>query len=84
MKGYSGYALLSRHSITDTLNPLELSHADRNVVENMDLDAGHSIEDTAAVSHIAPPSEEGLDISHEGGEYEAFEDLIETLAQSGG
>ena len=62
----------------------ELSHADREAVENMDVDAGHSTEDTAAVSHIAPPGEEGLDISHEGGEHEVFEDLVETLAQSKG
>jgi hypothetical protein len=77
--------LLSRCSITDTLISLELSHADRDAVENMDLDAGHSTEDTAAVSHIAPPGKEGLDISHEGGEHEVFEDLVlETLAQSDG
>ena len=76
--------MLSGHSITDTLNPLELSHADHDAVENMNLDASHSIEDTAAVSHIAPPGEEGLDISHEGGEHEVFEDLVETLAQLGG
>jgi hypothetical protein len=66
------------------LIPLELSYADHDVVENMDLDAGHSAEDTVAVSHIAPPGEEGLDISHEGGEHEVFEDLIETLAKSDG
>ena len=84
VKCYSGYALLSGRSITDTLNPLELSHADHDAVENMVLDAIHSIEDTAAVSHIAPPGKEDLDISHEGGEYEVFEDLVEMLAQSGG
>ncbi|KAF8227689.1 hypothetical protein L208DRAFT_994249, partial [Tricholoma matsutake] len=36
------------------------------------------------ISHIAPPGEEGLDISHEGGEHKVFEDLVETLAQSTG
>jgi hypothetical protein len=60
----------------------ELSHADHEAVENMDTDAGHSTEDTATISHIAPPGKEGLDISHEGGEHEVFEDLIEMLAQS--
>ncbi|KAF8230454.1 hypothetical protein L208DRAFT_1167448, partial [Tricholoma matsutake] len=39
---------------------------------------------TTAVSHIAPPGKEGLDISHESGEHEVFEDLVETLAQSDG
>ena len=50
----------------------------------MDLDAGHSTEDTFAVSHIAAPGKEGLDISHEGGEYEVFEDVVGILAQSNG
>ena len=50
----------------------------------MDVDAGHSTEDTAAISHIALPGKEGLDISHEGGEHEVFEDLVEMLAQSKG
>jgi hypothetical protein len=50
----------------------------------MDLDAGHSTEDTVAISYIAPPGEEGLDISHEGGEHEVFEDIVEMLAQSNG
>lgn len=62
----------------------ELSQDDRDAVEQMDIDAGHSGEDVFAISHIAPPGEEGLDISHEGGEHKVFEDLVETLAQSTG
>ena len=83
-KCYSGYASPSGHFFADTLVFLELSHADCEAVENMDIDTSHSTEDTAAISHIAPPGEEGLDISHEGGEHEVFEDLVETLAQSKG
>lgn len=50
----------------------------------MDLDAGHSNDDTATVSHIPPPGEEGFDLSHEGGEYEVFEGLVEDIAQATG
>ncbi|KAF8219667.1 hypothetical protein L208DRAFT_1338648 [Tricholoma matsutake] len=50
----------------------------------MDIDAGYSGEDVSAISYTALPGEEALDISHEGGEYEVFEDLVETLAQSTG
>jgi hypothetical protein len=50
----------------------------------MDLDMGHLTDDVAAVSHTAPPGEEGFDISHEGGEHEVFDDLVDGLAQSNG
>lgn len=50
----------------------------------MDLDAGYSNDDTAAISHIPPPGEEGFDLSHEGGEYEVFESLVEDIAQATG
>jgi hypothetical protein len=50
----------------------------------MDIDAGHSGEDVFAILHTAPPGEEAFDISHEGGEHEVFEDLVEMLAQSTG
>ena len=84
VKCYSGYASPPRRFFTDTLVFSELSHANCEAVENMDVDAGHSTENTATVEHIAPPGKEGLDISNEGGEHEVFEDLIEMLAQSKG
>ncbi|KAG1793277.1 uncharacterized protein HD556DRAFT_1238113 [Suillus plorans] len=40
-------------------------------------DTGVDIDNEA---YTAPPGEEGLDISHEGGEYEAFEGLSEQVA----
>ncbi|RDB19588.1 hypothetical protein Hypma_013286 [Hypsizygus marmoreus] len=55
---------------------------DREAIEQMDLDAGHSDNDVDAVSHIVPPGDEGFGISHEGGEFEVFEDLADGLAQS--
>jgi hypothetical protein len=60
-----------------------LSQEDRDAVERMDLDAGLA-EDVAAVSHTAPPGDEGYDISHEGGEHEVFDDLVDGLAQCNG
>jgi hypothetical protein len=62
----------------------ELSQEDCDAVECMDLDMGHLADDVAAVSHTAPPGEEGFDISHEGGEHEVFDDLVDGLAQSNG
>jgi hypothetical protein len=50
----------------------------------MDLDMGCLADDVTAVSHTAPPGEEGFDISHEGGEHEVFDDLVDGLAQSNG
>jgi hypothetical protein len=67
-----------------TSRSAELSQEDREAVERMDLDAGHLADDVTAVSHMAPPGEEGFDISHEGGEYEVFDDLVDGLAQCNG
>jgi hypothetical protein len=50
----------------------------------MDIDADHTADDIEAVSGMVPPGEEGFDISHEGGEYEVFDDLVEGLAQASG
>jgi len=59
-----------------------LDQEDREAVEQMDLDAGFGADDVNAVCHTAPPGEEGFDISHEGGEFEVFEDLVAGLTQS--
>ena len=63
---------------------LGLDQEDRDAVQQMDLDAGIGADDVDAISHTAPPGEEGFDISHEGGEFEVFEDLVAGLAESGG
>jgi hypothetical protein len=56
---------------------LDMSSADREAVEKMIIDVGMD----AYTEHCAaPPGEEGFDISHEGGEYEAFEGLSEQVA----
>ncbi|KAG2337981.1 hypothetical protein BDR05DRAFT_853324, partial [Suillus weaverae] len=36
--------------------------------------------DVDALPYTAPPGDEGLDMSHEGGEYEAFEELAHEVA----
>lgn len=61
-----------------------LSQEDREAVQRMDLDADYASDDVDAVSYTAPPGEEGFDISHEGGEFEVFEDLATGPAESGG
>lgn len=51
----------------------------------MDLDAGFGTNDDAdAISHTVPPGEEGFDISHEGGEFEVFEEVAAGLAAANG
>jgi hypothetical protein len=68
-KCYSGYVSPTRCFFTDTLFFSELLHANQEAVENMDIDAGHSTEDTTTISHISLPGENGLDISHKSGEH---------------
>jgi hypothetical protein len=61
-----------------------LDQEDRDAVQQMDIDTGYIIDDDEAVSHTAPPGEEGVDISHEGGEFEVFEDLAAGIAEATG
>ena len=61
-----------------------LDQEDREAVGQMDLDAGFGADDVDAVGYTAPPGEEGFDISHEGGEFEVFEDLAMGLAEASG
>ena len=60
------------------------SQENHNLVEWMDIDAGHTDDNTATIAHIPPPREEGCELSHEGGEYEVFEGLVEDIAQATG
>jgi hypothetical protein len=77
----SSMQYLYEHCNLLTLHCLELSHEDRDAIEEMDRDAGHSLDDFVAISHTATPGEEGFDISHEGGEHEVFDDVVASLTQ---
>ena len=68
-----------------TYAPIGLDQVDRDAVQQMDLDTGFGTnDDVDAISRTAPPGEEGFDISHEGGEFEVFEDLAAGLAAANG
>lgn len=68
-----------------TYVPKGLNQEDRDAVQQMDLDTGFGTnDDVDAISHTVPPGEEGFDISHEGGEFEVFEDLTAGLAAANG
>jgi hypothetical protein len=54
-----------------------MSAEDRDMVESMMADYGMDVD---ALPYTAPPGDEGLDMSHEGGEYEAFEELAHEVA----
>jgi len=58
-----------------------MSSADRDAVEMMISDTGIDID---TVSYTAPPGEEGMDLSHEGGEHEAFHGLSQEIASLSG
>jgi hypothetical protein len=58
-----------------------MSAEDRNAVETMLVDVDVDIE---SIPYSAPPGEEGVDLSHEGGEYEAFEGLGQQVADLSG
>ena len=49
----------------------------------MDIDSGFSMDPTANQEY-PPPGEEAFDLSHEGGEHEAFEGLANKIAQATG
>ena len=58
-----------------------MSSEDRQVVENMMVDHGMDVD---SLPYTAPPGEEGLDLSHAGGEREAFEGLADQIADISG
>ncbi|OJA17555.1 hypothetical protein AZE42_13216 [Rhizopogon vesiculosus] len=59
----------------------EMSAEDRGAVESMLVDVDVDIE---SIPYTAPPGEEGVDLSHEGGEYEVFEGLGQQMADLSG
>lgn len=66
------------------LFPSVLSQEDRNAVEQMDIDIGIGEGDIIAASSYPAPGDEGFNISHEGSEYEVFEDLVQGISDSTG
>ena len=61
------------------LFPKGYSQEDRDAVKQMDVNTGHNTEDIDTIAHVPPPGDEGFDISHEGGEYEVFEGLVDDV-----
>jgi hypothetical protein len=59
----------------------EMSSEDCQMVENMMVDYGMDVD---SLPYTAPPGEEGLDLSHAGGEHEVFEGLAEQVADISG
>ncbi|KAG1749166.1 uncharacterized protein EDB91DRAFT_1235645 [Suillus paluster] len=58
-----------------------MSSKDRDLVESMLADVNVDIDN---IPYTAPPGEEGMDFSHEGGEHEAFEGLAQQMADLSG
>jgi hypothetical protein len=58
-----------------------MSAEDREAVETMLID--HNV-DIESIPYTAPPGEEGADLSHEGGEHEAFKGLAQQMADVSG
>jgi hypothetical protein len=57
-----------------------MSQEDRDAVERMDMDIGvMDTEDGPSVFDTLPPGDEAFSFSHEGGEYEVFDELAEGL-----
>jgi hypothetical protein len=61
----------------------EMTSADWDIVETMMMDNGFAT-DTDLTPYTVPPGEEGLDLSYEGGEHEAFDGLSEQIVSLSG
>ncbi|KAG2112647.1 uncharacterized protein F5147DRAFT_771189 [Suillus discolor] len=60
---------------------LEMPNKDHQLVEDMMANCGMDVD---RLPCTAPPVEEGMDMSHAGGEYEAFKGLAEKIADVSG
>jgi len=58
-----------------------MSSEDWDLVESMLADTNIDID---SIPYTAPPGEEGIDFSHEGGEHEVFEGLAQQMADLSG
>ncbi|KAG1877140.1 hypothetical protein C8R48DRAFT_669110 [Suillus tomentosus] len=73
-----------RKGAADALRQTEIqaiSAEDRDVVESMIVDHGM---DVKTLPYTVPPGDEGFNISHEGGEHEAFEGLAHQITDIAG
>ena len=59
---------------------LVCSHEEHHAVEQMDIDAGNPAEEI----DLPPTGKEGFSLSHEGGEFEVFQDLTNHIASAMG
>ena len=62
----------------------ELNEDDRQAIAQMDILMHGTDDDVLAVVNTVPLGEEGIETSHEGGEYEVFENLANEIASAGG
>jgi hypothetical protein len=69
------------YAVLNTKFTPEMSLEDRNATEDMMADHGMEVE---TVPYKAPPGDEALDLSHAGGEHEAFEGLAHQMADLSG
>ena len=79
-----GASMLLDQALSNLHRQPGLNQEDRDAVQQMDLDTNYGTDNVDAVSYTAPPGEEGFDISHEGGEFEVFEDVAAGLAELSG
>ena len=61
-----------------------LNEDQRQAIAEIDISMHGTADDVNAVAGIVPLGEEGIDTSHEGGEYEVFESLGKEIASSTG
>ena len=62
----------------------ELDEDDHQAIAHMDIFMHGTDDDVSAVVNTVPLGEEGIETSHEGGEYEVFENLANEMASAGG
>jgi hypothetical protein len=67
-----------------TGNFIDLWDADRQAVAQMDIAMHGTSDDVDSVANTAALGEEGVEMSHEGGEFEVFENLARDIASSTG
>jgi hypothetical protein len=72
------------HKIETCFHILALSQEDRDAVQMMDVDAGVMDSEDVLVYNTIAPGDEGFDISHEGGEYEVYEDFADGITKLNG
>lgn len=67
-----------------TFCPLALPESDQNIIHAMDIDYDSNPDTNIEGTTNVVPGDEGFDISHEGGEFEVFNDLVEGIQEING